>query len=136
MILEIHNNKTIENIRNEFSEIFPCLGLEFYDEPHKIQEASSNKDQYPHHLKLGEIRKKDNPGMLEIHPWSKTSVIEKEFKSRFGLNVQIFRQHKDKWIQTVGTDELTLKEQNEIGINTKKDSLHGSNRHIEKEKFL
>ena len=43
--------------------------------------------------------------------------MEQDFRNSYGLNVQIFRHHGDKWIQTMGKDELTLEEQNEIGRN-------------------
>jgi hypothetical protein len=32
-----------------------------------------------------------------------------------GLYTQIYRKYHDRWVQTVGSDELTLAEQNALG---------------------
>ena len=85
---------------------------------------------------IGEIRKQHNPGMIEIHSWRKTGMVEQELRKRFGLHVQIMRKHGDSWIQTAGTDELTLEEQNEIGQNATQDILHGTDRTFEQGKPL
>ena len=136
MILEVNDTKTIEDIRKEFSEYYPFLSIEFYDEPHKSGEISSYKHLLPHNKTIRDIRRKHNPGMLEIHSWHKTGIVEQEFKRLYGLNVQILRRQGDAWIQTAGTDELSLEEQNEIGRNATQDVLHGTDRSFEKEKPL
>ncbi|HWC53906.1 MAG TPA: hypothetical protein VG676_10010 [Chitinophagaceae bacterium] len=136
MILEVNDTKTIEDIRKEFSEYYPFLSIEFYDEPHKSGETSSYKHLLPHNKTIRDIRRKHNPGMLEIHSWHKTGIVEQEFKRLYGLNVQILRRQGDAWIQTAGTDELSLEEQNEIGRNATQDVLHGTDRSFEKEKPL
>jgi hypothetical protein len=38
------------------------------------------------------------------------------FLQQFNLAVQVYRKNGDNWIQTSGTDELTLEEQNEAGM--------------------
>lgn len=136
MIIEIHDTKTIQQIRDEFSHFYPFLDLAFYKESHKIQEPSSGQNQYAPSKTIGEIRKKHNPGMLEIHPGQKTGILELEFHRHYGLNVQVLRHHGNAWIQTAGTDDLTLQEQNEIGRNTSEDSEHAEGRRIENEKLI
>ena len=41
--------------------------------------------------------------------------LEQQFKSRFGLNIQVFRKHCKTWIETTVTDNWTLVKQNEEG---------------------
>ncbi|TAN21092.1 MAG: hypothetical protein EPN37_00735 [Chitinophagaceae bacterium] len=136
MILEVNDTKTIEDIRKEFSDYYPFLRIEFYDEPHKYGEASSDKHLLPHNKAINEIRKRHECGMLEIYSWHKTGTVEQEFKRLYGLNVQIFRRQGDRWIQTAGTDELSLEEQNEIAYNATQEILHGRDNRIEREKPL
>lgn len=136
MIMEINDTKTIEDIRREFSAYYPFLSIEFYDEPHLVGEASSFKHLLPHNKTIREIRKRHNPGMLEIHSWHKTGNVEREFKKLFVLNIQILRRQGNAWIQTVGTDELTLEEQNEIGRNATQDVSQNIDHPIEIEKPL
>jgi hypothetical protein len=136
MIIEIDDTKTIEAVMGEFSTRYPFLKIEFYDEAHHWQEESSRKHLLPHTKTIGEVRKKHNPGGLEIHSSQKAGTVEQKFSKRFGLNVQIFRHQGDEWIQTVGTDELTLDEQNEIGRNASLDLLEGNNGKFEREKPL
>ncbi|MCZ2460326.1 MAG: hypothetical protein LC128_11975 [Chitinophagales bacterium] len=136
MILEISDTRTLADIREEFSGVYPFLSFEFYQEPHEMGEATPSKQLLPHHKRIGDIRKQQNSGILEIYPQLKTGSIEQEFKRKFGLHVQILRRHGNAWIQTAGTDELTLGEQNEIGRNSTLDSLQGSGHPIKREKHL
>ena len=136
MTIEIDDNKTLGEINEAFSKYFPFLKLEFYDEPHKWQGKSTAKHLLAPGKKIGEIRTRHNPAVMEIHPWDDTGTVEQEFKRHFGLNVQIFRHHGDVWVQTAGTDVLTLDEQNEIGRNTCEDNLQGTETGFEREKPL
>jgi hypothetical protein len=133
MIVEINDTKTLSAIATEFSAYYPFLKIEFYDEPHRWQQESARKHLLPYDKTIGEIRKKHNPGAMEIHSWNKTGVVEQKFAKGFGLNVQIFRLQGDVWVQTVGTDEITLEEQNEIGRKTTVDLLHVADSKTEKD---
>lgn len=136
MIIEIEDTRTIEEIRKSFSQKFPFLKIEFYDVPHEWQEGSSRKHLLAHEKTIAQVRKRHNAGGLEIHAEQKTGAVEQQFRNHFGLHVQLFRRHGDAWVQTVGTDELTLAEQNEIGQRACEDLLHGTNRKFEPEKRL
>jgi hypothetical protein len=123
-MIEIDDTKNIGDIISLFSERYPFLKVEFYNQVHGWQQESSGKKILAHDKTIGEVRTKHNPGVVEIYSWHKTGAVEQEFRNRFGLNVQIFRHQGDTWIQTVGTDELTLDEQNEIGRKATIDYLH------------
>ncbi len=137
MIIEIYDSQSLNEISNLFNNIYPFLKIEFYKKPHLWQEESSIANQLDLNLTVSEISKKKNhTGYMEIHFWQKTGVIERYLKNRFGLNAQIFRLHGDEWVQTVGTDELTLEEQNEIGRNATYNFMHGNDLQFEKEKSM
>lgn len=118
MLLKIYDHEKIDEIQDKFNECFPYLKLEFYTQPHKLHEASSTEHLIPPGTYIEDIRKTHESGILPIKSWDKTGHVEQEFKRMFGLNVQIFRLHKDKWIQTSDSDELTLKEQSDLAINS------------------
>lgn len=113
MIIEINDTKKISDIQEEFSNRFPFLKMEFFRTAHQLEEPSHETPCMPD-LPLKEIRDKHVHGIITIDAQSETGAIEKEFEQRFGLNVQIYRLQMDRWVQTAGTDILTLKEQNEI----------------------
>lgn len=136
MLIEINDIKTLEQISKEFSAHYPFLKMAFYDEPHGWQQESSYKHHLPLNKTIGEVRKGHHPGAMEIHSWYKTGHVEQEFRNLFGLHVQILRHQGDTWIQTAGTDELTLEEQNEIGRKTTQGIINAVQGHIEKEKSI
>lgn len=136
MILSIQDDITIREIQEKFCLYYPFLKIEFYRHPHGRLEYSSEKEQYSCKKSLGQIRQRHNNGMLEIHGWYKTGDVEQVFNEDFGLYVQVFRREGDVWIQTAGTDDLSLEEQDEIGRTITRDQLHGSGGWIEREKPL
>ncbi|MBX9781723.1 MAG: hypothetical protein K2X48_00380 [Chitinophagaceae bacterium] len=123
MHIEITDNTTFHEIQEAFADFYPYLQLEFYKKPHKKYEASAEKDLiYPGHT-VDEVKETHISGLLEILPLSKAADVEKEFQYRFGLPVQILRKEKDKWVQTTGMDDFTLKELNELGRNSSDDFI-------------
>lgn len=137
MIIEIYDSQQLKEISRLFSNIYPFLKLEFYSKSHLWQEDSGIANKLDDGMTISEVSKKKNhTGYMEIHFWQKTGIVERYLKNRFGLNAQIFRLHGEEWIQTVGTDELTLEQQNEIGRNATYEYMHGNEIQFEKEKYL
>lgn len=112
----IKDSKNIQQIQDEFNELFPGLRIKFYMKAHDHHEYSSIADLFGNDAKIGDIRKVHNEEELSLHPSSTVSQIEKTFKSKYGLNVQIFRKSKENWLQTFATDDWTLEKQNSKGI--------------------
>jgi hypothetical protein len=54
-------------------------------------------------------------GYIDLQSWSRTGDVEDAFKTKLGLYPQIFRRLGYKWVETAGTDLLSLDEQNSIG---------------------
>lgn len=114
MLLKIYDQDKIDEIQDKFNECFPYLKIEFFDKPHKWRESSAEVNLIPQGSYIADIRKSHDSGVISIKSWDKTGFVEQEFKRLFDLNVQIFRLHKDKWIQTTDSDELTLQEQSDL----------------------
>jgi hypothetical protein len=62
------------------------------------------------------IRSHHEPGLLNIKSNNNVQFVRKEFKKRFGLQVQIFRRHGTGWVPTDLDDEVTLSELSELAL--------------------
>lgn len=113
MVLNIHDNLLVEDLQECFSNSFPNLKIEFYKKSHYWKKESSG-DCIDPKTRIGEIRKKHDPGTLEIKASHTAGEVERNFKNLFGLNVQVFRNENGDWIQTTTTDPCTLYEQKEF----------------------
>jgi hypothetical protein len=113
MILQIFDSLTIEEVQERFNECFPYLKLAFYSKPHKIFQPSDDGDEYISKIRLSDIRKNHDNGVLEIKSWYKTARVEADLKEYFDLNAQVLRLDlkSNSWVQTYLSDNLTLKEQ-------------------------
>ena len=114
MLLEIHDNLPVSSLQVRFSQSFPYLKLEFYTKAHGWQGSSDDKKRVPPHTLVGDIRHKKKSGVFEIKSCRKTGQVEKDFKAIYGLQVQVFRLQDDGWVQTTGTDDLTLQQQMDL----------------------
>jgi len=115
MIIEINDSMSVAAIQEEFRSLYPFLKIEFYDIPHEWRELSPWRHRFAANAVIGAIRNKHGHGLMELHGSQKVGEVEQAFRKHFGLNVQVFRKQGEYWIQTGGTDELTLEEQNAIG---------------------
>ena len=117
MIIEINPKKKLNEINSAFTKVYPFLKLEFFSKPHKWQESSSVVQLLQQDLTILEVTHSLLcSGFIELHYWQKTGIVEMMFLQQFNLSVQVYRKNGDHWIQTSGTDELTLEEQNEAGM--------------------
>jgi hypothetical protein len=111
MILHLHDNLFIYQVQEKFSKCFPHLKIEFYSKAHHVKEESLEKDRIDPQRRIGEVRQNQNAGWLDIKSWDTIARIEKAFKDRFGLNVQVFRKENNTWVQTSKTDRFTIRQQ-------------------------
>src|ERR1043166_7111826 len=79
MILHIDDYPLISGLRARFSECFPLLKIELYDEAHHCKEPSASEHQLPPDTKIGAIRGKDMPGDLEIEACYTIARVERDF---------------------------------------------------------
>jgi hypothetical protein len=113
--LYIEEQKTVQEIQQEFSRVFPYLKIEFFKRPHKKKELSPASDLAPHHLKVGLLMKKAAGGTVQLPGTKSVLQLEDEFEKKFGLHVQVFRHSGNLWIETNLTDHWSLERQNEEG---------------------
>src|SRR4051794_22895129 len=118
MLLHIDDNTLLADVQEDFSDSFPLLKIEFYAEPHHYKEKSAEVRRILSDKKIGVIRKIHDSGNLEIMSWYTTGRVEREFKEKFGLNVQVFRKENGVWMQSSSTDSYTLAEQMELARNS------------------
>lgn len=116
--MKISDNKTINDLQKEFSEIYPGLKLEFYTSEHEVHEATSRSKLISNNITLGSIRNEHAAGDIEIAPSMTVEQIETKMKSIYDLNVQVFRRSSDLWLQTTATDDWTIEKQNQRGLNS------------------
>lgn len=122
MIIYISDDITLNDINEKFREFFPYLKIDFFSGPHHRYESSPVSKKMKTNLRVGDVRKKHPHGPLEIKSWFRTGDLEQDLREKFGLHAQVCRIFGDDWVQTAGTDKLTLSEQNEIG---KRSALDG-----------
>ena len=123
MYLLINDTTSFKEIQDVFSDFYPYLQLEFYMKKHEKYEESLDIDMVYPGKTVGDIKKTHVSGVLEIQPLEKVADLEMELKLRFGLSAQVFWKDKDVWRQTLGMDDLTLKELNEMGRNSSDDFI-------------
>lgn len=114
MNIHIDDNKSIAAVQKEFADAFPYLRLEFFAKPHMFGAGSARRDMLDHKTKLKECRLKAEGNMI-IRPEMTVSDLEKHFKEKYRLFVQVFRRSGKLWLETTATDKWTLKYQNEQG---------------------
>lgn len=111
----IKEEKTLQAIQDEFSTAYPFLKIEFYASGHKMGEGTPAGQQLDPSRTIGEVRQKTTEGDLELVSNMKVVDVERLFRDKYELNVQIFRKSGEIWLQTTATDEWTLAEQNRKG---------------------
>lgn len=110
--MQIYNTKQLKELQEEFKNTFPFLKIEFFSQPHEIQEDSDEKYLLDNKLTVGEVSNKNITGFLPLNEEMPVGVFEKLFESSFDLNVQVYRKSHGKWLQTWASDIWTLREQN------------------------
>lgn len=111
----ITDNKTLKEVKSEFSQKFPFLKIEFYKGKHESNQASPANLQLDENLKIKAVRQNHTEGDLRISGNLKVNTLEDRFWKQYGLNVQVFRRSGNLWLQTTTTDHWTLTEQNGKG---------------------
>ncbi len=115
MQIRITPTRLISEVQEEFNALFPFLKLEFFkNKGHQPQPATNQI--IPHNRRIGDYQAAVTDGMIEINGNMKVRELEKIFKDKFRLNVQVFRRSGNLWLQTTITDEWTLQNQNEHGM--------------------
>jgi hypothetical protein len=119
MQIHISDATSTEEIKKQVSANFPFLKIEFFTKSHGVGEGSPASEMIKDDHLIGDIRKSDTEGDLVLDPNMKVKDVEESFKEKFGVNAQVFRKSGAIWLETTATDEWTLKEQNDTGVEMK-----------------
>lgn len=114
MILTINDNVLINDLKEHFSKCYPGLKIEFYKNSHSDKQASSSKDLVSTNASVGSIRRNARSGGYRIYSHFTVAKVESDMHRMYGLNVQVFRNENNAWIQTTKTDHFTLSQQMEM----------------------
>lgn len=113
--LHVTSSTKLSDLQDWFSNSFPYLKIEFYTSSHEA--GHGNK---PNEL-LSDLNQfvtldKDQEVELTIFEDYSTNLVEHIFRTKLKQNVQVFRKNSGHWLQTITTDNWTLKEQMERAI--------------------
>lgn len=113
MVIHLSDDKTIAQIQKEFNTLFPFLKIGFFTKGHKAFEGTAKKSIIASETKLKLVKKEKTK--VQISSGMTVNELEQLFKTKFGLNIQIFRKSGNSWLETTVTDNWTLEKQNEEG---------------------
>jgi len=113
----IDDNTKINEIQSEFNKHFPYLKLEFFQfNPSGENTFSKSNLVKNNNTTLSKIRHLHVRGYISLRGNQLVSTFEKYLKENFGINAQVFRKSGKNWLQTTTTDNWTLSEQNNKGL--------------------
>ena len=90
MEIVINDNRTIEEIQNEFSAEFPYLKIEFLSTTPDKKGMASKSDLFPRQKKLSAIQDKHSEGKLSLAPERTVREIRDELKEKYGCRQKFF----------------------------------------------
>lgn len=115
MQIYISEDATIANIQREFQAAYPCLRLEFYQQPHLAGQASPAAERISPETSIDDIRMIHAFGWIDISDNRTAVEVEYDFRHIMGLNAQVLRRSGHLWLETTSTDDWTLARLNERG---------------------
>ncbi len=118
MQLTINNDRTIEDLNQDFMAVFPYLKIHFFKNTHKENQGSPKREILPVTTKFKMINHIN--GVVIISEDHTVKEVEQFFKLHFNLNAQLFRKSGNNWLETTITDAWTLKKQNQEGMELSK----------------
>lgn len=118
MKILLQTNRTVEEIKEEFTNAYPFLRIAFFTKRQESEGAVT--EEVDPSTQLIEVSGVLKEGDIDINPTDTIKEVEQKFEKKYGLPVHIFRKAKDAWTDTNITDDLTLQEQNTWGRETSK----------------
>jgi hypothetical protein len=131
MKIDLEDRKSLGQIQQEFSALFPYLKIEFFSKPHDAGKGSEKKYMRTANELLRDVAVRINGTTLEVEGEMTVAQLEEVFRTRFGLHVQVFRRSGRLWLETTATDSWTLNYQNEQGKELSSGPLDNDNEPID-----
>ena len=122
MMLPIFANSMVRDVQEEFTKAFPFLKIEFFRNSDSLRrERHAGQKQVPGNSSLREAWTSfKEEGEMEVLETTTVHDLESRFLQRFGLAIHVFRKSGNLWIETTMTENWTLKQQNEHGMEISK----------------
>ncbi len=111
----ISKDRYLDEIKQEFSNAFPYLKIDF-KMPEGIATRSFKPKTPVNQLKVGDILKDNPEGVIIINENNSIKQIAQKFADHFGLTTLFFRKSGNMWLEIKMTGDWTLKQQNESGM--------------------
>ena len=115
MIITINRKSQIGDVQREFNVLFPFLKIELFKEKHRYREGSAKRSQLSPNLYINDLSAY-LPERIELAESMTVLELEKLFEDQLGLHLQVFRKSGKLWLETTMTDNWTLKQQNDHGM--------------------
>src|SRR5689334_14788624 len=99
MQLILQYEKTVRDLKNEFSQAFPFMKLVFI--PRNAAPAPDIQDQIPDAVSIGEVKGALKEGVINISADNTIEEVEQLIKSRVQLPVHLYyRDEQNFWKET------------------------------------
>ena len=111
MKIILRSERTIKEVKEEFSNMYPFLKIEFFKN-YNPDDSLQQPEEFDPSTELIDVSGVLKEGAIDIEPTDSVKEVEYKFLHHCGLPVHIFRKQNGAWLKTTVTDDLTLQEQN------------------------
>ena len=115
MELKLFRKTMIADVKEEFSQYFHFLKIEFFFSNHEEAKGSFIQEKIPDEFSLSRTPAFSREGVFYFDASTTVAEFEQRLQTEFGLPVQVFRKSGELWIETILTDNFTLARQNSMG---------------------
>jgi len=114
----ITKDKSLRQLQEEFTSIFPGLKIEFYKNAELGYEGPYNMLHYDLDTVISQFNSDLSNVKIDINEEETVAEFEEKLSKILGINAQVFRRSKELWLQTMSTDKWTLTRQNLKGLHS------------------
>ena len=115
MELRIEKDTLVRDIQREFNAFYPCLKIEFFENPHPENKPSPKAKKIHPDSAIAMLTRFSESGRINMDSKRTVADFENDFWDTFGISGQVFRKSGNLWIETTLTDNWTLDKQNSEG---------------------
>jgi hypothetical protein len=113
--MHITSQSTIKDVKEEFSQMFPYLKIEFFRKGYRAKQANQKDYIIPGNIIIGSIYNHRGERYLDIKSSMTVRELEIECEKLFGICIQVYRRSGNLWLETSMTENWTIGQQNKNG---------------------
>jgi hypothetical protein len=107
--IEINDNRTLDELQDEFGEFYPHLKMLFYSLDNNNRNIFSFDLMESRSIPLTEFRIKHNSGYLYLNDDLSVLELKNKLLNTFGIKAEIFQKiENNKWSKTPISDDQLL----------------------------